>query len=120
LFKEPCDQREDAAVRYLVPDTGKKTIFGDRVEIALQIGVDDVDVAGREPPFDPPQRISRLREGRLLQPRLGQKHPACAGAGSAVRREIVLNQDGALVRISVRRITAVVASITPTGMRNPG
>jgi hypothetical protein len=76
LFKEPCDQREDAAVRYLVPDTGKKTIFGDRVEIALQIGVDDVDVAGREPPFDPPQRIPRLREGRLWQPRPGQKHPS--------------------------------------------
>jgi hypothetical protein len=35
LFKERGDQREDAAVRYLVPDTGKKTIFGDRVEIAL-------------------------------------------------------------------------------------
>src|SRR5439155_14110073 len=75
LFKERCAQREYAAVRYLLPDKGKETIFGDRVEIALQIGVDDVDVAGREQPFDPPQGVLATPSG---------------AKAVAVRREIVL------------------------------
>jgi hypothetical protein len=73
LFKECGDQRQYATVRYLLTDKGKKTVFGDRVEIALQIGVDDMEVAGREQLGDPPQCVPRFREGRLLQPRPGRK-----------------------------------------------
>jgi len=73
LFQERLDQPEKAAVRHLLPDQGEKTVLGNCVEIALQIGVDDVDVAGFEQAVDPPQRVPRFREGRLLQPRLGRK-----------------------------------------------
>lgn len=73
LFKEGCDQRQDATVRHLPPDLGEKPVFRNRVEIALQIGVDDVEVAGLEQFVDPAQRVPRFREGRLLQPRPGRK-----------------------------------------------
>jgi len=73
LFKECFDQSEKATVRHLLPNKGEKTVFGDRVEIAFQIGVHDMDVAGLEQLIDPPQRVPRFREGRLLQPRLGRK-----------------------------------------------
>ena len=73
LFKERRNQPEKATVRHLPPDQSEKTVFWDRVEIALQIGVDDVDVAGFEQSIDPPQRVPRFREGRLLQPRPGRK-----------------------------------------------
>jgi hypothetical protein len=56
-----------------LPDQGKKAVFRDRVEVALQVGIDDMVVAGFEQRIDPPQRVPRFREGRLLQPRPGRK-----------------------------------------------
>jgi len=67
------DQLQNATVRHLLPDPGEKTVFGNCVEVALQIGVDDVDVARIEQFIDPPQRVPRFREGRVLQPRPGRK-----------------------------------------------
>ena len=73
LFQERFDQSKNATVRHLLPHQGEKTVFGDGVEIALQIGIHDMDGAGLEQPIDPPQRVPRFREGRLLHPRLGRK-----------------------------------------------
>src|SRR5205823_5217061 len=63
LFKERRDQPEKATVRHLLPDQGEKTVFWYRVEIALQVGVDDVDVAGFEQFIDPPQRVLATPSG---------------------------------------------------------
>jgi hypothetical protein len=63
LFKERLDQAKNATVRHLLPDQGEKTVFGDRIEIALQIGVHDVDVAGLEQLIDPPQRVLAAPSG---------------------------------------------------------
>jgi hypothetical protein len=55
---------ENATVRHLLPDQGEKTVFGDGVEGALQIGIHDVDVASLEQPIDPPQRVLASPVGR--------------------------------------------------------
>src|ERR1700694_3204202 len=57
LFEEARDQRQNEAVRHLLADQGLEAIFRDRVEVALQIGIDDWDVSGR--------RNSCLRRRRL-------------------------------------------------------
>ena len=63
LFEERLDQPQNATVRHLLPNQGEKTVFGNRVEIALQVGVDDVDVAGFEQSRDPPQRVLATPSG---------------------------------------------------------
>src|SRR5213595_2802042 len=63
LFEKRLDQSEDATVRYLLPDQGKKAVFRDRVEVALQVGIDDVAVAGFEQLIDPPQRVLAAPSG---------------------------------------------------------
>ena len=82
LFKEGLDETQNAPVRHLLPDPGEKPVFGYRVEVALQVGIDDVDEAGLEQRIDPPRRVlaapsgakaPSLRWGRL---RCGGRNPA--------------------------------------------
>src|ERR1700730_9747027 len=63
LIEEARDQRQDAAVRHLPADQGLQAILRDRVEVALQIGINDVDVTGREQSCHPPQRVLAAPSG---------------------------------------------------------
>ena len=57
LFKEVLDQRHDAAVRHLLTNQGQEAILRNRIEVALEIDIDDVAVASLEQFRHPPQRI---------------------------------------------------------------
>src|SRR6516165_4505891 len=57
LFEKAFDQRQNSTVQHLLADQGEKAIFRNGVEVALQIGTDDMDVPGLEQPFHPPQRV---------------------------------------------------------------
>src|SRR5262249_42281363 len=57
LFKEALDQRQDTAVLHLLADQGHQAVLRDRVEVAFQVGIDDVDVTGPEQFLQPPQRV---------------------------------------------------------------
>jgi site-specific DNA recombinase len=63
LVEECLDQRQNAPVRHFLPDKGEKAVLRDRVEVALPIGIDDMDVAGFEQFIDPPQRVLTAPSG---------------------------------------------------------
>src|SRR6516225_2530213 len=56
LFEKAFDQRQNSTVQHLLADQGEKAIFRNGVEVALQIGIDDMDVPGLEQPFHPADR----------------------------------------------------------------
>ena len=49
LAEKRLDQFQDAAIGHLTGHAGQQTVFRDRVEVTLQVGVNDVDVARLEP-----------------------------------------------------------------------
>jgi hypothetical protein len=67
------DQGQNASVADLPRHLRHQPVVRDRVEIALKVGVDHMDIAGLQQSLDFPQRAPRFREGRLLQPRPGRK-----------------------------------------------
>src|SRR6266567_150277 len=57
LFKEALDQRHDAAIRHLLANQGQQAVLWDRIKVALEVDIDDVDVTSLEQFHHPPQRV---------------------------------------------------------------
>src|SRR5882672_1293209 len=63
LLEERLDQRQDTTVCYFLADQGQQAVLGNRVEVALQIGIDDMEVTVLEQLLDPPQRVLATLSG---------------------------------------------------------
>jgi hypothetical protein len=57
LVQGRVDQGQHLPVRHLPGDQRRQAVVRDRVEVALQVGIDDVGVTGLEQPVHPPQRV---------------------------------------------------------------
>ena len=64
LLQERLDQRQHSAIRHLPGHQGQQPVLRDRVEVALQVGIDHMDVARLEQLVHPPQRVFAAPPGR--------------------------------------------------------
>src|SRR6185437_13575942 len=92
-------QPKQAAIRHLFPDSLQQPFVGNRVEVALQVGIDHVAVTGLEKFLDSVQRLPRpplgpeavagwsevALEDRLQDVNDGRLHDAVSNRGYAQR-----------------------------------
>jgi site-specific DNA recombinase len=64
LFEKRLDQCQHPAVADFLGDALHQTVVRNRVEVAFQIGVDDIHVAGLQQSIDAPQRVLARAPGR--------------------------------------------------------
>jgi len=63
LLEEAIQQPHQTTVRHLLADSGQQGSVRDRVEVALQIGIDDMRVPGLQEFVHPPQRVLAAPSG---------------------------------------------------------